>query len=682
MSLHTKSEKGAVLIVFLVFIAALTVLAAFAIDFARIFTSDAELSYLAERAVIAAMEAALEETGGGAGEEETFERKVDAAVLRLAEILELSPNRIIGNWGADLSQGSSQTTDVHIPSSYNVDPAYSATQGSYTETSDTSVWLEVGNYYWDAPDSCPGTCPCSRSSWEGPCFETKTFAGGTTDYSFNAIKLEIATPQTSRFQGIFSRMFAWSETNIRQSAIAAIPSLYLQFFVDLSRSMKSTNYLPHEAAGPPAGEYAYQIDPASAIQCSGTAGNIIGGDHSNPCLPSPHGCNIGGPPIYAALYNQEPDTRGTPYAPGETTHFKDDYECFSVDLDKTGPRAPENYLISQNIANPLGIALQTIHEAMTKLSSEAGSSKVGAMFFTDDVYPLRRFKLSSPGESDFESLLRISDVSDASTRFERNISGGLFPEVDAHTDYAGALLELEDEVREFADSGNVHVIFIGDGIATCQLTGTEPWTSTDEACNKLSYGGHKSANNQIETILPRLVQIGVKFHTALIGDHIQPNYGLYKGVADPSKCMDLSEMKEEDLDIGAGKNDKAPKFLNQSAATPYHFPNYFWSEYAAKLSEDNQFWTVQEPCNPSAFTNPNTGSAMTQAECEAGDLEDYMHSQCDSHGSPGSSVSIPGISDSISGFVSCNPSCLPQEVQLNDYMDKFFKSIVVRLVKE
>ena len=694
----TNSTKGAVIIVFAVFLAVLVIMAAFAIDFARMFSSDAELAYLSERAVTAAMEAALEETSG-ATEQETFELKVDAAVKRLAEVLELSPNRVIGNWKQALSKGASDTSDVFIPSDYDVDSGHVASEGSFTETAETAVWLEVGTYYWEEPSTCPGTCPCGRSSWEGPCFEPLTFTAGVPDtgtFEFSAIKLRLATTANSRFRSTLANLLGFSDTNLQQSAIAAIPPLFLEFFVDLSRSMQSTNYRPFEIDGvDTAAEYAYKIRDSSPNKCAASA-DTPGGDHTNPCIPpiecvTPTGCDPactfpchtdGSPRFGQIYYCEEPNTRPAPYVPVDTVHYKDDYECFKVDFDGAGGGPPEDYIVSRNIAEPIGGSLQAINFALNTIKNDIKHGRIGATFFTDKTYPIRRFDLSRPGETDYEDLLRITDISDPNTRFERNIRAGIFPEVGAATDYAGALLQLYNDVKDFADAADVHVIVIGDGIPTCRLDGGAPWNPSVKTCDSQNYGIHRSGNTQVAQIIQDLVDVGAKVHTYLIGAHIKPNYAVYKSVDEPDTCMSIQEMKRYDVRMAYGHGDNAVQFLNQSPTAPYMYPNYFWTENAVKLLDDNQLWTVKPPCNPASFTNPKTGSPMTQAECEAGDLEEMMDAACAAHRRRGRRVTIPGVSDEIPGYVTCMPRCLPEAAQLTHYMNEFFKSIVLRLVKE
>ncbi|MCB0360823.1 MAG: VWA domain-containing protein, partial [Bdellovibrionales bacterium] len=316
------------------------------------------------------------------------------------------------------------------------------------------------------------------------------------------MRATLYTPSTSPVKRMFGDLVGAEPTVLTSAATASVVPRRGVILVDLSRSMHAETHLPFErtkgiaiptASVVLAAESAFRVTNASCP----SAGSRI-------CIPPApgidSGCNMAGghpsgffdalweaflpfPPV-EVLTSHRPLVGLQPYR----KHFKDDYGCYTVNFSLEQPggttsTSTHTVLVDTWEGNtttqyyrgpePLMTVFDGIWAAYDELNSDsAPGDMLGLLGFDSRANVLnRRVSISAPGSSDFQKVLRISDVpgQDPSTLQERYEDMAFFIDPQGYTNYPAALMKAKEMLLAApnAEEAENFVVMISDGLTNC-----------------------------------------------------------------------------------------------------------------------------------------------------------------------------------------------------------------------
>ena len=247
-----------------------------------------------------------------------------------------------------------------------------------------------------------------------------------------------------------------------------------------------------------------------------------------------------------------------------------------------------------------------------------------------------------------------------------------------------------------------------------------PTTAGVPRCDSLSYFHWAMGSYELTAAQDVLKREGISLHTVLIGDKMLPHTRLLKSLDDENRCMEPGEARKRRISATSVShpdyNPTVDPLLNiynlfnsysqqspaiygpgvNPATSPldgvFPFNNYFaWEMYRAQGANAPQgkgtFMPVRFPCDPS---RNSATSSITQTQCEAGDLEDYLDTRCAAASPPApaapgqiqsaTSVTVRGITDNNARLV-CDARCRSKREQIRTYMDDLLSQSPYLLVE-
>ncbi len=441
----------------------------------------------------------------------------------------------------------------------------------------------------------------------------------------NAFRARLYLRDDAPINTLFARAGGGNENlTITSQATATTYPNHGVFLIDLSRSQHFETHVPYETTGgaietPRSAESAFRL---TSVSCPG--------DHSNPC-PSAGACAFdGGAPsgLYNAVYNYNTpallqDTRVG--SMGAQKHYKDDYKCYTVNYTEDGGALrTENYLVDAysgattpsgyyDGAEPLMTILYGVNRALQIIEDEAiTGTLVGAIGFDRSAkIDVRRFELSSPGQTDFDDLKTITDVvgQTDNTKRMRYEDHMFFPRIDGYANFPQALNEAKEMLKNapLASTSQNFVVIFSDGLTNCTAAGA---CGSDEA----SYLA--SLNESLGIVTSDYVAEGIKLHFVHVGSRVRPHTMLTASFVEPDACMTESEARFNNPPLSfvneTGNGNFTNVMLQKPGAGFYYDPAKFYE--ASRVTEG--LWFPLRPCCLSGAACSDVRSALDVA-CDA-----------------------------------------------------------------
>jgi hypothetical protein len=826
-----NEERGAILILMALALVPLILLLALAVDTTRLSTSHSQLREVAGFSALAAMKAY-----GDADSSLTYGEKIEAAFVAAEETMQRESNRLIGRQFEGASPAAKfrdpvgvSSEDRSYPNDENVNGTLRAGNWWFTEPVDPNTGMQDCQGWLNDQNNAPNTgpmdskCPCPTVSgtavWKGACFErnddTATTAG--------AFEIELFTRENSPIKTIFAAIGGADSFDLAAAAWATKVPRRGVFIIDLSKSMTFDTHLDE---GPNSTDYAFALrnrncigpnnytnfcinSECSAANCPGTEDyrtNQCGMDEINQDYRFRRGSFDPG------SQELEPTRPTSPLEPA-WRHFKDDYQCVDVE---TTPGTTESYLIDTDGmlpvalpnrphlvsgsteyqgAEPLTAVLGGVNRALEVILERAlAGDEIGVIFVDEEILDARKHPetgLTSPQETVFEKLLRITDVNIADdspsksksghplqgTNYSDNLAERLkavvFPRMingrTANTDLPRALVEsvnmLNSQARVGSQADNYVAIFT-DGISNCshrapgsgggrnfqpdpflphdRFIRNNPdangnWLMRASTCPNVirpNDGANSTENlaakrvRQLNNYLVSLqeaatvvagkvneadspdydlpngfrsyVERGYEVHVFLTGAKVQPNNLIRPAKRDssgnPNGCMSQEEAINSNYPYAYGgvplpdtnpaistyddPGSQGDNYVQNTTDDPnafQHYPNQ--ALYNTLVAPTGGIWApVRPPCNPADA--PGAGGALTQTQCENGELVERLDQHCDNavtaHGDPMtpnpdiSVVDVPGMIEN--GALICDPYCRSTAKSVGDNVEKIYEN--------
>ncbi|MBX7137791.1 MAG: hypothetical protein K1X83_07385 [Oligoflexia bacterium] len=497
--------------------------------------------------------------------------------------------------------------------------------------------------YWYTKDD--PTRPCGADDDNYPCFVPGD--GSTSDLT--GFRVQISQSKDSPIRALFSRVLGVESLSSSATSTAAVIPRQLVISLDLSSSIESATH-KHSGGYDEKRYSAYKLSPG--YHCNPSNHTVS----PDPCDAAMSACpgiahssiqhyDISWKNMPGSLYNPS-NPNPYPHRASATVHYKDDYQCWSVDNDGTGPA---EYLIDlyQNLnpgpgdafyqgPEPLSTILKSISKALETMKARRNAGdRVQVSFFDTSVFRFRElpymeaspasFSLAKIDDSDpdYQTIQKITNLSLDSNILEERISRhAIFPRIDPATRLAvkrvcdnsgctdpvypvgGVYTNLPYAVTRAKEAlirnGNTYarrnVVMFSDFIANCDGDSSDPFCINDWGfvvdmiLGVVDHAvGNGYADNQIA------------FNPIMVGDYVAPHTTL--PMDGRGKCLwDENAVRVLAGGTRVGGNANPHGYVNpingnnQLNASPpdsyFYIPSYFYD--GARSS--GGAWGVIRPC--------------------------------------------------------------------------------------
>ena len=642
----SRSDSGAIIVIFAICLVPLIALIALAIDIGRMAEASSKTKGTVGLASLAGLEAyyLAPAPGGETDPLKIHKFRLGEAIDRIEELLALTESSTVGHAGLPLVKSGQQEFKE---GSGALDDRQTDTSGTITPGQWFFSEPAVGCANWKNPDNSTDTsaCPCQGATkgWAKPCFR----ANSSTETIVTALKIDYHTKESggvsTAVEATFSRVLGYDSLHFGVSTIAAVAPRALAFSVDNSRSMTFGNFLQWDGSpgnARTAAEYVYPLrntDPP----CIGSA---------NPCTDvsgTPNGCRFAtaSSGYFRGVYNAmvvDGPRPGVPLRPN-TYHYYDDYECFNIDNNGVN----ERYLIATKIGynydnngdkasdgvyngpEPLNSVLQGIYTVATSLEKISVAGDRILVFSFDNRTPndltgmpadkRRAVGPTSVGEEDFKDLKRLVKTEGQSAADVTNrINALFFPLAGASTDIPGAMAYALDQLNEMGanESLRMHTMF-SDGVTQCSHRGGsyQDFLSFDSGTNKFTLKGDTCMDAASDPTTPAAsgLKNTVTHDSSTWGNYAYGNHIWSLWEASAIASRDLSKL---DGDLSPSTHNRQKEFLQDESGAGKDFKTY--QELGMKFN----FVAVGDPAMPHTLLkkSPNDpNKCMTDSEARKAD---------------------------------------------------------------
>ena len=586
-----SGEKGVVLIVLSLLLLVFAAFFALVIDSQRLFASQSKKRSTAELAALAAMERYRATfSTEGLTPLENHKVKLRAAIERAEEVAGFQLNALVGQPGRRQVNASAD----EVRDNSGLTPSH---------TSDIGGTITPGRYFFAEPgigcatyDDRANECPCGGGVFRGPCFRPNRLIAGTVEDDATAFRVDLHTVES--ITNIFGSVIGNKSIPLKARGTAALVPRHGVFSIDLSRSICAETHLDFfrlpAAERFKASECSFRLDEIAGSSCGATT--------ANPCL-NPGSCQFKANAITSEIfYNRMEQTRPAGLQP-RWKHYRDDYQCFTVDEDGNGTREA-SYLVDTHQhqydnngdggqdgfyrgPEPLSTILSTLNSALgiIRLRAVAGD-QIAILGFDQQVLPQRILGPTRPGESLYADLVDISTLNNPTiAQVEKRMKAFFFPRFPlANTNVPEMLLTASFDVidsMQTKSDGDAFVAMFSDGLSNC--TNTEPfqyyplWTWEDDSgktawswnggvtcinppdppgdpyraywyhvdsvsVGDMIIGGSTDPEwNNRGPFYDSYVRKNIAFHLLLFGADVQPSIKFAKSRSNPDVCMDQAD---------------------------------------------------------------------------------------------------------------------------------------------
>lgn len=547
MRKHPKSnaERGAYLVVVVVFSVLVLSFAALVIGLGTIMTNDNRLQNLTNIGALSALE------GYMSSRENSYGDRAQDGLDRVEEI-------IVQN-----DQNNFLAFDLSDETDPDVGLAVKGITGS-------AGMLEYGNWLVEAPPSGPD---CGPTPADYPCFVPDTSAEGTSPAPpVTAARLTLQNDSSlgNLLVAPFTRFFGRDSFQLARQAIVSVVPRCAVFLIDISRSVSYETHRsdsiiegfdplgdPQEIVVEPANPALFVWDPTAidygSEDCTGsTVNNAQGLFWCN--LPRESGSFVLRDTYSAgaALLPNQHDIA----AVNDRPHFIDDFELRDVPFDVGADGNPGNdQLLVETLVDPANDYLGPEPFTRFFLSFNAGLRAVERARSSSDraaIIPFSgivRDQVPSANvglTNDFPLLIQLTNLMNRGTRNPAGgpvsaqvnpnfVDRGWLPVFStdsraAYTNLNRALETAMDALATCPANGVKSIVLASDGLGVCHHDPADPAADPDGYVCPSGEEDHNDfdlARTQLEAaggVIERLANLGIAVTTLVDGDYVQPHF--------------------------------------------------------------------------------------------------------------------------------------------------------------